>query len=412
MSTTALPRDAVPLAKRAPVKPARRRLLAWGAAALVIVGAAFGTLRIARHPATAAAHFQTAAIDHGPISAKVTATGKVSALVTVSVGAQVSGRISSLGADFESPVKAGQTIATIEPSLFRAAVAQARANHDAAVAARAKAEAGLDNASKQLARAQSLRAQNLLAGADYDVIVSQEAAARADVVASTATVSQAKAALDQALLNLHYTTIVSPIDGVVISRNVDVGQTVASALQAPTLFLIAQDLTRMQVDTDVAEADVGKVRAEMPVSFTVDAYPARTFAGRIRQVRNNAQTTQNVVTYDAVVDVDNSERLLKPGMTASVTFVYSEKADVLRIPNAALRFRPDSATQTALSKSTPPQAARADERVVWIAHGPGATPVLVRVGITDGVSTEIVEGDVHAGDSAVVEAAPEAGKKS
>jgi len=333
----------------------------------------------------------------------VTATGTLSALVTVTVGSQVSGRIDTLGADFESQVKKGQIIATIEPSLFQAAVEQARANYLAAIAAVAKSEAQANLASEQLTRADHLLRQGLMSQSDFDTARATLESDRADVAAARSNVGQMKAALDQAELNLKYTVIASPIDGVVISRNVDIGQTVAATLQAPTLFTIAQDLTRMQVDTNVAEADVGKIQAAMPVTFTVDAYPDRAFAGVVRQVRDNAQTIQNVVTYDAVIDLANPERLLHPGMTASVTFVYAKKPDVVRVPAGALRFKPD-ASLVAVMESTPPIPAHPDERVVWLLRNHSPQPVLVAVGISDGQQAEVVRGDVHPGDTVILEA--------
>jgi HlyD family secretion protein len=366
-------------------------------------------VRYARAPQETPLHFETAKVDRGPVSARVTANGTLSALVTVSVGSQVSGRIASLGADFGSRVTSGQVIATIEPRLFRAATAQAEANYRAALAAVERAKAQQTNAERQYVRVKSLREQGLMTGADFDAAEANLGVARAEISVAQANVAQAKAALDQASLNLRYTTIVSPIDGVVLSRNVDVGQTVAAALQAPTLFTIAQDLTHMQVDTNVSEADVGKIHQGMTVTFTVDSYPGRSFTGTVRQVRDNAQTVQNVVTYDAVVDVENPEHLLKPGMTANVTFVYASKADVVRLPNAALRFRPEPAVLAALHEKAPPNGSPA-ERTVWLARAGRAVPITVRVGISDGTTTELVSGPVGPGDATVVEAAVEASK--
>jgi HlyD family secretion protein len=241
------------------------------------------------------------------------------------------------------------------------------------------------------------------------------------VEATGGTVAQAQAALHQAQVNLNYTTIVSPIDGQVISRSVDVGQTVAASLQAPTLFTIAEDLKKMQVDTNVAEADVGKLQPGMPSTFTVDAYPSQRFRGKVRQIRNAPQTVQNVVTYDAVIDVDNSELKLKPGMTANVTFTYEDKTDVIRVPNIALRFRPPSELLPNASSSSG-QAAQApnsgagdarggnrrrggaegervsDSRTVWLLRGTTPAPKTIRVGVSDGTVTEMVEGDLKPGD--------------
>ena len=353
-----------------------------------------------------APRFRTIRADRGPIAARVTANGALSALVTVSVGSQVSGRIESLQADFGSAVRKGQVIATLEPSLFRAAAAQAAANHRAAEAALERASAQLENAARQQERATALRGEGVMTGADDDAARAALRVARADVEVARANVAQTRAVRDQAELNLRYTTIVSPIDGVVLSRNVDVGQTVAATLQAPTLFTIARDLTQMQVDTNVPEADVGKIRVGMPVTFSVDSYPDRAFDGVVRQLRDNAQTIQNVVTYDAVVDVDNPRLLLKPGMTAIVSFTYRETADALRVPNAALRFQPDAALLASSEPRATPVRGR-DERTLWLLHAGTPRAVNVRVGITDGTTTEVLSGDVHPGDEAIVEALAE-----
>lgn len=387
-----------------------RAVLVWGTAALVVLALAVAVVRWVRARPEPTVAYETVTVDRGPIAAKVTATGTVSALVTVIVGSQVSGRIAALYADYGSQVTKGQTIATIDPSLFQAAVAQARANNASARAGVERAHAHTVQAEKDFARAKALLVNGLISRTDYDAAEAAIAAAKADEAAANASVSQTKAALDQAELNLHYTTITSPIDGIVISRNVDVGQTVAATLQAPTLFTIAQDLTRMQVDTNVAEADVGKVRSGMKATFTVDAFPSRTFEGTVRQVRDNATTIQNVVTYDAVVDVDNPDLLLKPGMTASVTFTYATRDDVLRVPNGALRFKPDQRTLEAMGASAP-SALRPDERAVWIVRGASAKPEVVKIGISDGVTTEVLTGNVRPGDRAVIEARPLAAAK-
>jgi HlyD family secretion protein len=404
-------------ATTAPAPPARirpttayTRVLKWSLAGLFLLVAAAVVARWATTRPKELVHYETVAVDRGPIAAKVTATGTVSSLVTVLVGSQVSGRINTLGADFGSQVRKGQTIATIDPSLFRAASAQARANLASAKAAVERAHSHVVLASKEFARAKALFAEGLASRSEYDSAEASLAAAKADEGAAIAGVSQAGAALAQAELNLRYTTIVSPIDGVVISRNVDVGQTVAASLQAPTLFTIAQDLTRIQVDTNVAEADIGKLRAGMKVEFTVDAYPAHTFKGVVRQVRDNATTLQNVVTYDAVIDVDNSERLLKPGMTASVTFTYATRDDALRLPNAALRFKPDRTVLAAMG-APPPGSVRADERLVWLLRGGRAVSANIKVGISDGTSTEVLSGQLGPGDHAIVEANAAAGAK-
>jgi HlyD family secretion protein len=355
-------------------------------------------------------------VDRGPLAAKVTASGTVSAIVTVQVGSQVSGLIQRWYVDFSSDVRKGQLIAQIEPSLFKAAVAQASANYAVAAASRVKAMANEVLADRNYARELALFKENLAARADVDASEAAAGASRADVEVAEATLRQARASLEQAELNLSYTRILSPIDGIVLSRNIDIGQTVAASFAAPTLFTIAQDLTKMQVDTNVAEGDVGKLRERMEATFTVDAFPTRTFRGVVRQVRDNATTIQNVVTYDAVIDVDNSDLALRPTMTANVTFVYATKLDAVRIPNAALRFKPDGLTVAAMTAGAVPSPARnelaLDQRLIWTLAGGRASPLVVRVGITDGILTELVEGDVRPNEAVVSEAIAASSKKA
>jgi len=435
---------------------ARRRLLiAVAVGALAI--AAGGAWRFKASARAPELRYETAPVDRGRIVARVTATGTLSALVTVQVGSQVSGRISALHVDYNSPVKKGQLIAEIDPELFQAAAAQARANVAAAEGNLAKSKAQAIDAKRQLDRSRALFERQLVAAADLDTAQSNADAAQASVQASEGSVAQARAGLSQAQVNLNYTRIVSPTDGVVISRSVDVGQTVAASLQAPTLFVIAEDLAKMQVDTSVAEADVGRLAAGMPASFTVDAYPGEVFRGTVRQVRNAPQTVQNVVTYDAVVDVPNPELKLKPGMTATVNFVYAEKDDVVRVPNAALRFRPTPAMQQALAarkaeapgaaggsgaeagapqgggserpraggqgrsgaardgagSGADPAAAEAQDggakrgegrRTVWILREGAPAPVRILPGVSDGSFTEVAQGELAAGDAAITDA--------
>ncbi len=411
----------------------RRRTVAVVVAVVLAAGAGIWRWRAAasRPPP----RVDTARVDRGRILAKVTATGTLSAIVTVQVGSQVSGRIQALHADFNSKVKKGQRIAKIDPQLFQAAVEQARANFTAAQGNLAKAKAQAVDAQRQLTRNRALAERKLIAQADLDTSQSNADAQEASVEAAQGSVEQARAALNQAQVNLAYTDIVSPTSGVVISRNVDVGQTVAASLQAPTLFVIAEDLAKMQVDTSVAEADVGRLRAGMPASFTVDAYQSEVFQGTVRQIRNAPQTVQNVVTYDAVIDVGNPELKLKPGMTANVTFVYADKDEVLRIPNAALRFRPTPETIAALrgadgagragrgrsggARGDPAAGqggaggagaatATPDRRTVWVMRGT-PTPIRIRTGISDGTLSEVVEGDLKPGDAVVTDAASPGG---
>jgi len=383
------------------------------------------------------ARFETTKITRGNITARVTATGTLSALVTVQVGSQVSGRISEIKVDFNSPVKKGQLIAKIDPQLFLAALEQAKANVAVEQGQIEQAKVNFKNLDLQRQRNRQLRKQNLIAQADLDTSEAAADAAKANIDVQEAQLAQAKANLHQAQVNLDYTTIVSPTDGTVISRAVDVGQTVAASFSAPVLFTIAQDLTKMQVDTSVAEADVGKLRAQMQATFTVDAYPTERFKGVVRQIRNAPTTVQNVVTYDAVIDVDNSDLKLKPGMTANVTFVYAEKRDALRVPNAAMRFKPppemlgSGATAqgsggtarrgaggappsggAAGAPSAPgghrmrPGGAQSDQRQVWVVgDSPLAPPkpVNIKVGVSDGSQSEVVEGDLKEGEEVITD---------
>ncbi len=410
-------------------RPRRSNVRLAGVVVLVaaVAGGGWWGYRAWKKPAPV--KYETAAADRGAVIAKVTATGTLSALVTVQVGSQVSGRIQQLLVDFNSPVEAGQVIAKIDPQLFEAAAAQARANHTAAIANRTKAEVQARDAERQFQRTRALAEKKLIAPADLDAAATSYDAAKAGVAAAASAVAQAAAALHQAEVNLAYTTIVSPIHGIVISRSVDVGQTVAASLQAPTLFVIAEDLRKMQVDTSVSEADIGKLEAGMDASFTVDAFPGERFHGKVRQIRNAAQTVQNVVTYDVVLDVDNAELKLRPGMTANVTFVYAEKHDVLRVPNAALRFRPpvslaakgkdEGGTTKAAGSRRGGGGAAAGEggggpprRTVWRLESQHPVAVPVVTGLSDGSVTEVVDGALREGDLLVTDAPGSAGASS
>lgn len=338
----------------------------------------------------AGAQYSTSRVDKGPVIGRVTTTGTVSALVTVQVGAQVSGRIQTLNADFNSKVTKGQVLAKLDPALFEAQAQMAHANERAALAGLTRTQAQEKDAQRKLARARQLSDQKLVPLADLEAAQSELEVAQANIQAAEGAVAQARAARQQAQVNLAYTTITSPIDGTVISRAVDVGQTVAASLAAPTLFTIAENLSKMQVDTNVAEADVGKLSDGMEATFSVDAFPNRAFKGRVRQIRYSPQVVQNVVTYDAVIDVANDELLLRPGMTANVAFIYARADDALRVPNAALRFRPDAELMRKVSKPEP------GKRLLWVLEGDTPSPVVVTVGLSDG-SVTVVEGAVSEG---------------
>jgi len=396
----------------------RRQLLTLALPALL--AALLGAWRWHAGAEPALARLETALVDRGGVASKVTATGTLSAIVTVQVGSQVSGRIAALHADYNSKVSKGQLIARIDPELFQAAVEQARANLLAAKGNEAKARAQARDAARQLERSRELVDKKLVAQAEYDTAQANAEAAQAQVEASQGSSAQARAALRQAEVSLAYTRILSPTSGVVISRSVDVGQTVAASLQAPTLFTIAEDLAKMQVDTSVGEADVGRLRPGMPATFTVDAWPGEAFHGTVRQIRNSPQTVQNVVTYDAVIDVANPELELKPGMTANVTFVWAQRDGVVRVPNAALRFQPPSGARefadpgpgasappvpaSGPGSGSPPPAAPG-QKTVWVLRGESPAPVRVRTGISDGSLSELVDGALQPGDRVVTDAA-------
>jgi HlyD family secretion protein len=344
--------------------------------------------------------FEVAQMSRGPIQAKVTATGTVNPIVTVQVGTQVSGTIQKLGADFNSQVTPGQMVAQIDPRLFQAAVQQAKANLLAAQANVHKARAQLVLDKRTAVRNRDLRAQQLIAQATVDASDTAAEVDQALVEQAIAAEAQARAALDTATANLNYTTIRSPIAGTVITRNIDVGQTVAASFAAPTLFLIGQDLTKMQVDTSIAEADVGRLAPGLSSTFTVDAYPARVFHGVIRQVRSSPQVVQNVVTYNAVIDVDNPDLALKPGMTANLEVIYADRKDVTRVANAALRFR----APVVLARKAP--VAAPGKKIVWVLRAGVPQPIEIATGVSDGTDTEVISGPLAAGDQVITEANP------
>ncbi len=378
-----------------------KRVYVAVAVLLVLAFAAVGAWRWRAAHAKPEIAYKTAPVEKRNITAKVTASGTLSATITVQVGAQVSGRIAKLNADFNSPVKKGDLIAALDPALYEAAVQQGQANFDQALAGLTKSKASYDLAQKQLARTRALKDQSLASQQDLDTAESAADTARADVQLQNANVEQARASLNQSRVNLSYTKIFSPIDGVVISRNVDVGQTVAASLQAPVLFTIAEDLRKMQVDTNVSEGDVGRLKEGMKAYFTVDAFPGKRFHGTIAQIRNAASNVQNVVTYDAVIKVDNDELMLRPGMTANVTIVYAQREDALAVPNAALRFHPPAAAAEAHHKK---HGADADEtRTVYVVSGASAKPANIQAGLTDGLYTEVIGGDAHEGDAVAID---------
>jgi HlyD family secretion protein len=392
-----------------------KRWLPWIIGLLIVAAAVVFGVRKYMTASKAPPQYETVKVDRGSVVARVTATGTLSALVTVEVGSQVSGRIKELHADFNSPVTKGQLLAKLDPQLFQASMASAQANLTAAKGNQARAQAQAEIARIQYERSKQLAEKNLIAQSELDTARAQMLTSQAEVQVTQGSVAQANAQVKQASINLAFASVYSPVDGIVISRSVDVGQTVAASLQAPVLFTIAEDMRKMQVNTSVAEADVGKLEAGMATSFTVDAFPGTKFKGKVRQIRNAPVTVQNVVTYDAVIDVDNPELKLKPGMTATVTFVYAERQDTLRVTNAALRFKPPAdATGSASGAGSagPPRRRRpdgaggeggppSDRKVLWALRDGTLHRVPVKVGLSDGSMTEIVEGDLKEGELVV-----------
>ncbi len=298
----------------------------------------------------------TSPVTRGDIIDSVGATGTLQAVTTVQVGSQVSGNISWLGADFNSIVRKGQQIARLDPSLFQTQVEQARANLTRAKADVERNRVAVEDAQTKFTRATELAERSLLPRSELDAAKAALDAARAMLQSAEAQVVQAQAALNQAEVSLEHTVITAPIDGIVTSRSVDVGQTVAASLSSPTLFVIAADLTKMQVNANIDEADVGRIRPAQRVTFRVDAYPAEEFTGTVAQIRLQPVVVQNVTTYGTVIDVPNQELKLKPGMTANVKIEIARRTDVLRVPNAALRFRPTPEVFAALNQPVPPEA--------------------------------------------------------
>jgi len=376
----------------------------------------------------AAPAYRTEAVTRGPVSEIVNATGDVSAIVSVNVGSQVSGIIDKLFVDFNSAVKKGDPLATLDPRLFQAQLEKSEASLASANANVERARAAAADSARIAARQQDLRRQGLISQADLDTALATRDQNDAALSAAKAAVLQAKADRDMARTNLAFTRITSPIDGIVVSRSVDVGQTVAAAFQAPTLFLIANDLTKMQILANIDEADVGKVREGLEARFTVDAFPGETFTGRIRDVRQAPTTIQNVVTYPAVIDAPNPDRKLRQGMTASVTIVSARKDDALRVSNAALRWKDDDNPAPEPQRQGPPPLARTASaaargardgsaqpppgrpgRVYKLEEGK-AVPVLVRVGLSDGQRTEVLDG-LAEGDRVIVGGGDSSGAK-
>ncbi len=363
-------------------------------AAIVVVAAAlfFYIFYIERDDAVS---YRTEATVSGGIVSAISATGTVNPVKTVLVGTQTSGTIKDIYADFNSQVKKGQVIARIDPAALEAQVEQARAGLASAKAALLKSAAMQVDAKRTMERQRGLFSRGLVAKSELDASETNYAAADAEAEGAKARVTQAEAALRLAETNLRYTAIESPVGGIVVSRSVDVGQTVAASFQTPTLFTIAEDLSKMQINCSVVEADIGRVEERQEVEFTVDAHPEMVFNGRVSEVRNAPLIVQNVVTYDVVVKVENPKLMLKPGMTANVRIITAVRKDVLKLPNAALRFTPPDARK---------ENAGQKGKAVWVVENGKPMRLPVTVGISDGIFTEMVGGDVRQGQELIVEA--------
>jgi HlyD family secretion protein len=415
-------------------------------AGIVVVAGLFVTLGLNR--STQAQHF-AAKVERGEIRDVVEATGTINSVITVQVGSQVSGTIAKLNADFNSRVHKGDVVALIDPALFNGALLQAtadlenaKANLEAARANLEKARAGLVQTKADYDRAVGLTREGVmsqqqldLAKSNYDAANASVSAAAANITQAEAQISQKKAAVTVAQTNLDYTVIRSPIDGTVVARNVDVGQTVAASLQAPTIFTIAQDLTKMWVYAKTDESDVDNIKVGKQVTFKVDALPKQTFQGVVSQIRMNPTTVQSVVTYDTIIEFANPELKLFPGMTAYVTIPVATAQNVLKLPNTALRYKPpmpaeevlvlyqrygiedgegqrgaDSAAEEsgALARAAQnmPRAPKAETAVVWKLHPDNSMePVKVSLGITDHAYTEasaILKGELKEGDDVII----------
>ncbi|MGE0469273.1 MAG: efflux RND transporter periplasmic adaptor subunit [Nitrospira sp.] len=358
--------------------------------------------------------YRTAAVERGSVISIVSATGTINPVVLVEVGTQVSGMIKSLHADFNSQVKAGETVAVIDPEPFKARREQAISNLEVARSNIARSKADLAQRKRELDRVQSLLPQQFVSQNDVDVALTNYQSAEAQLRVAEAQVRQAGAALNVADQELKYTVIRSPIEGIVVARNVEVGQTVAASFATPNLFLIALDLTKMQVNTNVSESDIGGMAEGQDAVFTVDAYPGESFTGSIRQVRLAPINIQNVVTYNVVVGVDNKDLRLKPGMTANVSIVVAQKDQTLKIPNAALRFTPPKSERNrhevdgqVVSAVEGPSTAKSDkqlsQKTIWKLTEDGSlAPAPVQIGISDGIATEMLSGALKEGELVVV----------
>lgn len=405
----------------------RRSLLLSVVGLALAVAAAYGGYRFLSGNGSQP-QYKLAKVESGPITAVVASTGTLNPVVSVQVGSQISGQIKELFADFNSPVKAGQLIARIDPETYQLRVRQAEADLEATRAAVAvqraevaRATANLMDAQRDLERKTLLVEKKFISASERDKAQTTHDAAKAaaqvaeaQVRNSEATVRQRESQLAQARVDLERTAIRSPVDGVVVKRSVDTGQTVAASLQAPELFIIARNLNDMQVEASIDEADVGRIAVGQKASFTVDAFPGRRFEGDVMQVRKAAKVESNVVTYTVVVSAANPDQSLLPGMTANVRIVTARKEGALKVPNAALRFRPaDAGDDKAGTPGGSGARGTGSNGRVWVVGGDGKPKAVpVRLGLADGTTTEIIAGEIKEGTDVIVGVAAAAGKSS
>lgn len=342
-------------------------------------------------------NYVTKKLESGPITQKIMASGIINPISTVNIGTQVSGAVAEIFVDYNSVVKKNQPLAQIDPALFEATVAQRMAALDIAKAQVEVIKTDIVYYKKALDRMKKLNKSQYSADKDlesaqreYDNAISQQ-------LLNEAQVKQAEAALQSAEIDLRYTKIISPVDGIVVSKEVEVGQTVAASFQTPTLFNVAEDLTKMQIETSVIEADISKVGEGQTVEFSVDAYPEDTFFGIVTQVRNEAIAVSNVVTYEVIIEIDNKELKLKPGMTANVNIITAEKEKVLLVPNQALRFYVEDPDGNA--------AKRYKDKGLWIMKDGEPERVSIKTGVSDDNNTEVISQDLHEGDAIILEKA-------
>ena len=386
-----------------------RRRWRWALLLAIAVAAVLFAGYLWKQQSATARTYVTATVDTGPVTPTVIASGTVNPVNTIQVGTYVSGVIRTLSCDFNTRVRAGQLCARLDPRPYQSAVDQETANLATANAQLQKDRANLAFAKIIYDRDQELLKRSIVSQETVDTARNAYMQAQSQIALDQANIEQRRAALNAARINLGYTDIVSPVFGTVVSRNVTQGQTVAASFQTPTLFLIATDLTKMQVDTNVSESDIGRVAVGNAATFTVESFPGRTFAGNVNQVRQAPQTVQNVITYDVVVGVDNSERLLMPGMTASARIITQHRDKVLRVPASALRYTPaDNEGKRSARPSGPAGAARPEAKRsgksahVWVLRDGQPQRVPIMTGLDDDVYVEVLEGDLHAGDAVIV----------